>query len=562
CELKELQIRDGLHIFGNSPTGIQRRDLLIALTRAERNDGKAGNQSLVKAIANDFELGINPLDCDMGETYIGNKPNELLYNELGDWRTNGDTIERIEQYAIDLLDEKVKPRTENIKAVYENICEYIAPLIDGCGDNEINGLLTGLNGDFVKSGASGAPTRGRIDVLPTGKNFYSVDTRVVPTPSAWSLGWKSAGLVIDRYLQDHGEYPKTIAVSAWGTANMRTGGDDIAQVLALMGAKPTWDNTTGKVNGFEIIPVSLLGRPRVDVVLRVSGFFRDAFSNLMDLVDSAVRKIATLDEDYKDNPIKQRYDNDLQKYKDTDNPELLAGARVFGSKPGAYGAGMQALMDEGIWNDDKDLAETYINWGGYAYGGGVYGSDSKDIFIHRLTDVEAVLHNQDNREHDILDSDDYYQFQGGMASAIRHYSGSNPTLYHNDHSKVDTPVVRSLNEEISRIVRGRASNPKWIESVMRHGYKGAFEISATVDYLYAFSATSRVVDDHHFDQLFDAYIENETVRNFLIENNFDAYQDILYKFKDAIDRNLWNKQLKNSTQEILESLLKGLDDDR
>ncbi|MFL2659809.1 MAG: cobaltochelatase subunit CobN [Alphaproteobacteria bacterium] len=555
CELKELQIRDGLHIFGTSPTGNQRRDLLIALTRVVRNDGNGKNASLVQSIANDFGINIDPLECEMGKEYNGKKPIELQYAKLGNWRTNGDTVERIEQYAMDLLDNKVKVCGVKTNIVYDEINTNISKLIDSCGGNEINSLLHGLNGGFVKSGSSGAPTRGRIDVLPTGKNFYSVDTRVLPTQSAWKLGWKSAQMVIDRYVSDNGEYPTNMAVSAWGTANMRTGGDDIAQVLSLIGAKPVWDNTTGKVKGFEILPVSVLGRPRVDVVLRVSGFFRDAFSGLMDLVDSVVRKVATLDESYFDNPIKQRFDKDLEKYADYENPELLAGARVFGSKPGAYGAGMQALMDEGIWESDLDLAQTYIEWGAYAYGGGLDGYYNKDVFIHRLRSVQAVLHNQDNREHDILDSDDYYQFQGGMASAVRHYSGKNPILYHNDHSRIENPKVRTLNEEISRIVRARASNPKWINSIMKHGYKGAFEISATVDYLYAFSATAKVVDNHHFEQLFDAYIENETVRNFLIENNFQAYQDILNKFQDAINRGLWDRQLKNSTQQLLESLL-------
>ena len=248
------------------------------------------------------------------------------------------------------------------------------------------------------------------------------DPRAVPAQSAWKLGWKSAGLLLDRYVQDNGEYPKSMVVSEWGTANMRTGGDDIAQVLALLGAKPSWDNVTGKVTGFEILPLSILNRPRIDVTLRVSVFSRDAFSNLMDLGDSAVRQIAMLDEPLDRNPIKAKYQEELQRYSGRDDAEFLAGARVFGSKPGVYGAGMQTLMDEGVWQNDKNLAENYVNWGGYAYGAGVEGVSAKDTFITRLQQTQLVVQNQDNREHDILDSDDYYQFEGGVTAAIRHYS--------------------------------------------------------------------------------------------------------------------------------------------
>ena len=559
CELKEMQIRDGLHIFGVSPMGEQRRDLLIALARAPRGEGKDSNASFIRALCDDLGLEFDPLDCPMGDAFVGSVPNVCL-ELVSPLRTNGDMIEALELLAIEILDENIPCVGKKSQAVYTQILTVLAPAIDICGESELKGLATGLQGRFVPSGPSGAPTRGRPDVLPTGKNFYSVDTRAVPTQSAWKLGWKSAGLLLDRYVQDNGEYPKSMVVSAWGTANMRTGGDDIAQVLALLGAKPSWDNVTGKVTGFEILPLSILNRPRIDVTLRVSGFFRDAFSNLMDLVDSAVRQIAMLDEPLDMNPIKAKYQEDLQRYSGRDDAEFLAGARVFGSKPGAYGAGMQTLMDEGVWQNDKDLAETYVNWGGYAYGAGVEGVSAKDTFITRLQQTQLVVQNQDNREHDILDSDDYYQFEGGVTAAIRHYSGTQPEIYHTDHSRIETPVIRTLNEEISRVVRGRASNPKWIAGVMRHGYKGAFEISATVDYLYAFAATANVVSDSHFEQLFEAYINDDAVREFLQENNPDALQDIILKFKDAIDRNLWQNQRRNSTEEILNSYLKEKND--
>jgi cobaltochelatase CobN len=403
-------------------------------------------------------------------------------------------------------------------------------------DAETAALLAGLDGRFVTPGPSGAPTRGRLDVLPTGRNFYSVDCRAVPTPAAWTLGWKSAALLIARHFQDHGEYPKRLAMSAWGTANMRTGGDDVAQALALMGVKPTWDRASSRVVGYEIIPASVLDRPRVDVVFRISGFFRDAFPAQVDLVDAAARAVAALDEPKDVNP--------------------LAGApghRVFGSMPGAYGAGLQTLIDERCWETDADLAEAYLAWGGYAYGNGADGTDARDEFRTRLGQVQAVVHNQDNREHDLLDSDDYYQFEGGLAAAVRHISGAQPAIYHNDHSRPETPKVRTLKEEIARVVRARAANPKWIAGAMRHGYKGAFEIAATVDYLFAFAATAHTVESHHFDQLFDAYLGDPHVRAFMAENNAPALTETAARFEEAIARGFWHPR-SNSALDLLTSL--------
>ena len=403
--------------------------------------------------------------------------------------------------------------------------------------------MAGLDGRFVRPGAAGAPTRGRLDVLPTGRNFYSVDSRAVPTPAAWHLGRNSAEMLIERYLQDEGDWPKTVVLSAWGTANMRTGGDDIAQALALIGAKPVWDQASHRVTGIEVLPVSLLDRPRVDVTLRVSGFFRDAFPAQIDLFDRAVREVAEMDEPPHLNPIRARTDEDKARFVDEGHDPVTAGRRatyrVFGSKPGAYGAGLQALIDERGWEGDEDLARAYIAWGGYAYGAKTEGAAEHGLFERRLQAVELVLHNQDNREHDILDSDDYYQFEGGVAATVRYLSGEQPSIYHNDHSRPESPRIRTLKEEIGRVVRARAANPKWLRGVMRHGYKGAFEIAATVDYLFAFAATARVVEDHHFDALYDAYLVDEAVQDFIGRHNPAALEEIKERFREAIERGLW-----------------------
>ncbi|MCZ4289232.1 cobaltochelatase subunit CobN [Hoeflea alexandrii] len=613
CDLKEMQIRDGLHIFGKSPEGGLLTDLTVALARIKRGEGP-GEDSLHRAIARDLGLSkkdpsptpphkgeglagraiapkvqaavspvndvtddpqsqtpkglrdrpgnaepspspvwggggegasFDPLDCAMADPWTGPRPAELQAVSADPWRSNGDTVERIELLAIDLVSGRtpVSDGWAETRAVMEEIEQRIKPSVEACGAAEIDGLLTALDGRFVAPGPSGAPTRGRPDVLPTGRNFYSVDSRAVPTPAAWELGRKSAELLVTRHVQDHGEWPTSMALTAWGTSNMRTGGDDIAQALALIGAKPLWDPASRRVTGYEIIPLAMMNRPRVDVTLRISGFFRDAFPDQISLFDRAVRAVAALDEDAADNPLAARARAESARLVEAGMSEAeayrRASFRVFGSKPGAYGAGLQALIDEGGWTDRSDLAEAFVVWGGYAYGAGEEGQAAHKLFEQRLSTVEAVVQNQDNREHDLLDSDDYYQFEGGMTAAVEAARGTRPAIYHNDHSRPERPVIRSLEEEIARVVRGRAVNPKWIDGVKRHGYKGAFEMAATVDYLFAFAATTGAVRDAHFDAVYQAYLMDEETLAFLRDKNPDALQEMAAKFEEAIERGLW-----------------------
>ncbi|MCM2399347.1 cobaltochelatase subunit CobN [Rhizobium sp. S95] len=597
CDLKEMQIRDGLHIFGLAPEGRLLTDLTVALARVPRGLGEGGDQSLQRAIARDaferqnpsptpphkgeglplaFEDPVHaqgqprifsplvgemagrpegeflfrvdkfdPLDCVMSDPWTGSKPDILADLTDQPWRTRGDTVERIELLAAKLVGGEVEcpPEWSRTRVVLDEIQNRLQPAVVKSGRAEIEGLLTGLDGRFVPPGPSGAPTRGRPDVLPTGRNFYSVDSRAVPTPAAYELGKKSAELLIARYVQDHGEWPTSFGLTAWGTSNMRTGGDDIAQALALIGVKPLWDMASRRVTGYEIIPQAVLGRPRVDVTLRISGFFRDAFPEQIALFDKAVRAVAALDEDEGDNPIAARVKAEMAQFLaeglDYKAAARRAGYRVFGSKPGAYGAGLQALIDEKGWERRGDLAEAYLVWGGYAYGADVEGKAERGLFEERLRRVQAVVQNQDNREHDLLDSDDYYQFEGGMTAAIEHVAGNRPTVYHNDHSRPEKPVIRSLEEEIARVVRARVVNPKWIEGVMRHGYKGAFEITATVDYMFAFAATTGAVRDHHFEAVYQAFVLDERVRDFMAEKNAPALRELAERLIEAIDRRLW-----------------------
>ena len=538
CELKEAQIRDGLHIFGQTPEGVQLRDLTIALARIPRGSGQGADASLLRAMAGDLALGFDPLDCDLAAPWSGDKPAPLSDITAERWRSTGDTVERLELLAQALIDGTRDAPGRQSAQVMAHIRQNISPNVAACGPMEAQGLLTALDGKFVPPAPSGAPTRGRLDVLPTGRNFYSVDSRAVPTPTAWALGWKSANLLIDKHLQDHGDWPRALLLTAWGTANMRTGGDDIAQCLALMGVKPKWDSANRRVTGFEVIPASTLGRPRVDVTLRISGFFRDAFPGLIDLVDSAARAVLALDEPEDVNPAKSNG----------------AGARVYGSKPGAYGAGLQALIDERIWDSQADFGKAYLEWGSYAYGKGRQGARDRSGFETRLGQVDAIVQNQDNREHDLLDSDDYYQFEGGAAAAVQSLQGQARPIYHNDHSRPERPLIRSLDDEMARVIRSRVLNPKWIDGVKRHGYKGAFEIAATVDYMFAFAATTGAVKSHHFDAIEAAFLEDDDTRDFIAEANAPALREIAQRLQEAIDRDLWQPR-SNSAQARIAGLL-------
>ncbi|WP_122723119.1 cobaltochelatase subunit CobN, partial [Pseudomonas viridiflava] len=569
CDLKESQIRDGLHIFGQSPEGRLRTDTLLALLRIPRGDGRGAQSSLLRALSKAFELGFDPLDCELAEPWQGPRPTELLGLSTDPWRTAGDARERLELYAAALIericdgqDVTDLPEHADLALILDSLREVVAPRLDACGPGEMQGMLDALSGRFVPAGPSGAPSRGRLDVLPTGRNFFSVDVRNLPTTTAWRIGFQSANLLLERHLQDHGDHLRQLGLSVWGTATMRTGGDDIAQAMALMGVRPVWATGSQRVDDFEILPISLLDRPRVDVTLRVSGFFRDAFANLIRLFDAAVQAVAALDEPDDLNPIAARVREERASFiaegLSEDEAARQAGWRIFGAKPGAYGAGVQGAIDGRLWQSREDLAEVYLNWGGYAYGGSDEGTPARQRFAQRLSQVQAVVQNQDNREHDLLDSNDYYQFQGGMLAAAETLSGQKTASYHGDHSQPDLPKIRTLKEELNRVIRSRAANPKWIDGVKRHGYKGAFEMAATVDFLFAFDATTELIDDHQYALLADAYLLDPSTREFIEQHNPDALRDMTERMLEAQQRGLW--QEPGDYQQALEDLLLDIEE--
>lgn len=559
CELKESQIRDGLHIFGQCPTGRQLRDLIVSIAR-HPSPGRLG---LTRAIAQAWNLDFDPLTADpaqlVEEGERGKGKGEMQPDSrLATCYTIGDVIDIIENYAAEQVEQLLNGKcdfsdNDEISTELNWIRDRLLPDLQHT-DQEMSYLLHGLAGGYVPAAPSGAPTRGRPDVLPTGRNFYSVDIRAVPTESAWDVGRKAAEVLVEAYTQEHGEYPKTLALSIWGTSTMRTGGDDLAEALALLGVQPVWEGASRRVIDFEILPLSILGRPRVDVTLRISGFFRDAFPNLIDLFDQAVTAVAALDESADQNPLAAQVQQETQEWQQAgltaEEAEQRSRYRVFGSKPGAYGAGLQGLIESQNWETTEDLARAYLNWSSYAYSAQGVGYSAPEAFERRLTNLQIVLQNQDNREHDLLDSDDYYQFQGGLTAAVRSLQGQNPTVYFGDHSLPENPKVRSLEQEIARVYRSRVVNPKWISGAMRHGYKGAFEMAATIDFLFAYDATAECVADYMYEGVAEAYVLDPQVQAFVQQKNPWALRDMAERLLEAHQRGMW----ENVDQTMLDQL--------
>jgi cobaltochelatase CobN len=328
---------------------------------------------------------------------------------------------------------------------------------------------------------------------------------------------------------------------------MRTHGDDVAQCLALLGVRPVWQPESRRVVDVAVIPLAELGRPRIDVLMRISGFFRDAFPQLLELLDRAVQLVANLDEPTSQNFVRKHYLHHLAAQIATgDNtPEVYESAqrrasfRIFGSKPGSYGAGILPLIHEQNWHNETDLAQAYINWGGYAYGQQVYGDDAREEFKVTLSGVQVAVKNQDNREHDIFDSDDYLQYHGGMIATIRALNGRNPKSYFGDNSNPERAEVRTLQQEAYRVFRSRVINPKWIESIQRHGYKGALELAATVEYLFGYDATAQVVEDWMYEQTAQTYALDPALQQFFQQSNPWALQSISERLLEAAQRGMW-----------------------
>jgi cobaltochelatase CobN len=547
CEIKDLPIRDGLHILGETPTGESLRHLTAAILRV----GSGQMSGLRRAVGSAYGLDERSL-AEHGGIRV-DAPAELTARFPGVVATASDLLDRLEEAQQALLagleDENWNPEAA------AQVCERVLGLSDvgveeslrfAAGEvvprlmrtpEEMANLISGLGGGYVPAGPSGSPTRGLVNVLPTGRNFYSVDPKALPSALSWEVGLGLADDLLRRYLEEEDRYPETVGIVVWGTAAMRTQGDDIAEILALLGVRPVWNEESRRVTGLEVPSLEELGRPRIDVTVRISGFFRDAFPNLISLMDEAFTTVAALDEPDDMNFIKKHADAEKAEGAD----ERRSTTRIFGSKPGAYGAGLLPLMDTQNWRDDTDLAEVYAVWGGYAYGKGLDGVEAREAMESNLRRTEIAVKNIDNREHDLFDSDDYFQYHGGMIAAVRALTGRDPKAYIGDSADPSRVKTRTLTEEAQRVFRSRVANPKWIGAMQRHGYKGAFELSATVDYLFGYDATANVVEDWMYKDVTNKYVLDEGVRDFMQQSNPWALRAISERLLEAVDRGLWEQ---------------------
>ena len=410
-----------------------------------------------------------------------------------------------------------------------------------CAQGERAGLLRALDARFVAPGPAGAPGRGRLDVLPTGRNLYAIDPRAVPTRNAAILGARNAEALCATFAREHGHWPRRIVLDLWGSATTRTGGEEIAQALALMGARPRWDHATNRVNGFDILPLAMVGRARVDVTLRISGFFRDAYPGQIALLDAAIQAIAQCDEPHEENPLAEA---------------LEGGARIeriFGAAPGAYGIGLARVIASGRWESRDELAEIYLDSADHSYSGEGEAAPARGGYARSVKSADAYAHVQDLPGVDLLSGDARAEFEGGFAAAASSL-GAKPALYHIDATREDRAVVRPLAKEIALSLRGRAAHPRWIAGQMRHGWRGAMEIADGLEGLFAFAALSECVDSRQFDHLFDATLGDDIVRGFLRSANPEAARAMAARFDEAQRRGFWTAR-RNSSADILASML-------
>ncbi|MDQ7807267.1 cobaltochelatase subunit CobN [Amycolatopsis sp. A133] len=516
CEVKDAQIRDGLHVLGAAPVGEARVNLVLAMLRASQMWG--GKQGAVPGL----------------RSALGLKENAPMSEVDAVEKTAHELVRTMEMRSWDPTAVASVAPDAQVARVLSFAAEEIVPRLAGTS-GELDAVLHALDGGYIPAGPSGSPLRGLINVLPTGRNFYTVDPKAIPSRLAWETGQALADSLLRRYREDTGDWPRSVGLSVWGTSAMRTSGDDAAEVLALLGVQPVWDEASRRVTGIEAIPLAELGRPRIDVTVRISGFFRDAFPHVIAMMDDAVRLVASLDEPDSENFVRAHVSADLAAHGD----DRRATTRIFGSKPGAYGAGLLPLMDSGNWRDDKDLAEVYAVWGGFAYGRDLDGRPAREDMENSYKRIVVAAKNTDTREHDIADSDDYFQYHGGMIATVRALTGTAPASYVGDSTSPDAVRTRTLGEETARVFRARVVNPRWLAAMRRHGYKGAFELAATVDYLFGFDATAGVVGDWMYEKLTESYVLDEVNQEFLRQANPWALRGIVERLNEAADRGLW-----------------------
>jgi cobaltochelatase CobN len=556
CDLGRAQIRGGLHVLGDPPTGTALIDLLFAILRSPNGPVASLTEAVTRAcgiapgalgecrgIWREPVPAILPVAAPATAGQIRTAIDELARHLLRELAVHDFAVEPIDRLVSPIIDGAGVGAAEGAASVASTLrfaCEVLVPKIAATTD-ETRYLLHGLAGRYVPAGPAGAPTRGMAHVLPTGRNFYTFDPRGLPTRAAWTTGEELARKVLARHLAEAGAWPESIAMSLWGTPTLRSGGDEIAQALALIGVRPRWDPETHRTIGLDVVPLPELGRPRIDVTLRISGFFRDALSVLVHWFDEAVQRVAMLDEPPEQNFLRKHWLAEgaelVGEGVDTEVARRRAAYRVFGPRPGAYGTALLALIEGKTWTDSRDLAGAAVSSSEWAYSRGVQVEAAAEL-ARRLALVDLVVQCQDTREQDLLDSSDYFESHGGLVVAATRLSGRRPRVYFADSSEPTHVQVRTLQMETLRVYRSRVVYPKWLSAMQRHGYRGGLEMAATVDCLFGYAATAAVVPDWMFEGVARSFTGAEA-RQFLLQFNPWALSSIAERLLEAEQRDMW-----------------------
>ncbi|MCW4010839.1 MAG: cobaltochelatase subunit CobN [Candidatus Bathyarchaeota archaeon] len=564
-ELSDAQIRDGLHIFGEPPTDTRLEEFLVNLTRLSNGSVPSLRQSIAELKGFNYD--------------------ELLANRgklNADGKTNGDIIKDLTSLSFELIkqfkaadfntqtldsiaSEVLGECSPKVKRCLSYVAEFLVPALAATTD-ELTNTLAASAASYISPGPSGSITRGMADVLPTGRNFYSVDPRAVPTRASWEVGVALGDALLGRYLKEEGKYPENVGIIIWATDIMKTKGDDIAEILYLMGVTPVWEDSSGRVVGVKAIPMETLKRPRVDVTIRISGLFRDTFPNVVHLLDEAVALVAALKEPQEENFIAKHVDAEIEERTaqgvDAEKAHEEAHYRIFGDRPGAYGCGVSEAIDAKDWKEQKDLSDIYVTWGSYAYTRKKYGNSVPEQFKRRLSKINVTVKNQDSREYDILDGDDWYDAHGGMINAVKIVGGTKPRSYCGDSSDPNRVKVRSTVEETCQVFRSRLLNPKWIQSMKRHDYQGAADLARTMDFVFGWDATVEAVEDWMYEDLAKKYVLDKDMQQWLKDVNPHALQNMVERLLEAIQRGMWeaSEDMKKQLQDLylnIEGLLEG-----
>ena len=440
---------------------------------------------------------------------------------------------------------------EQLEKVCTYICETIYPNLQLTTQEQDN-MLRGFEGQYVEPGPSGAPTSGCADLLPTGRNFYGVDPRTLPTPAAWEIGKTLGDQVIERFIAEEGHYPENIGIVLWSGANMRSHGQCVAEFLYLMGVRPIYQAGSMRINGLEPIPLTELRRPRIDVTARISGLFRDTMPTIMELLDQATLLVGGLDEDVELNYVRKHLLADSAELEaegmSKEDAWRQAVFRIFGDEQGVYGAGVAALLEAKNWETIDDIAEVYVRWGGHAYGGKVKGKFLPQQFRKRMGSLDVTIKNEDNHETNMLSSDDYNAYHGGMIAAVRSIKGSAPRSYCGDSTDRSKIKMFSVQEQAKRIFRSESINPKYIEGMMKHGYKGAADLANMIAHSYQWDATSAVMEDWMYEKYAEKYTFDPKVQEWLRDVNPWALQRMAEVLLEAEKRGLWNAKPETKSE--------------